>query len=73
MPLVPESAAVHNERAAWLLADAKFREERRRRLVLERALADVCNDLHRLQTLAPAAVEALKKIDEITNGITPAD
>lgn len=73
VPLVPESAAVHNERAAWLLADAKFREERRRRLVLERALADVCLDLHRLETQMPAAVEALRKIDALTNGIVPAD
>ena len=41
--------------------------------MLERALADVCLDLHRLETQMPAAVEALRKIDALTNGIVLTD
>ncbi|KAI1798273.1 hypothetical protein LXA43DRAFT_20866 [Ganoderma leucocontextum] len=63
----PDGTPIHNERAALLLADAKFQEERRRRILLERALADVCGDLHRLDNLYPAAAEALRRIDRLAD------
>ncbi|TBU40090.1 hypothetical protein BD309DRAFT_368687 [Dichomitus squalens] len=68
----PGGISIH-ERAARLLADAKFREERRRRLALERALADVCSDLHRLESLVPATMEALREIDELTSAVMSID
>lgn len=45
----------------------KLQEERRRRILLEGVLADVCRDLDSKGTLPPAVVQALKKIEELTD------
>ena len=50
------------------LAEAKLKEERRRRIVLEGVLADVCRDLESQGTLPAAVLQALTKIEELTDG-----
>ena len=69
-PTPVDGTLVHIERAALL---AKFQEERRKRIILERALADVCGDLHRLDSLFPAAAEALRRIDQLTEAAAISD
>ena len=67
---------LQQERAARLLAEMKLREERKRRVVLERALADVCRDLHHKnaqETLVPAALGALMAINELADAAMVVD
>ncbi|RPD79176.1 hypothetical protein L226DRAFT_243064 [Lentinus tigrinus ALCF2SS1-7] len=58
---------LQQERAARLLTEMKLREERKRRVILERALADVCRDLHRKNALVPAALKALETLDALAD------
>ena len=72
--LNPETAAVvQMERARRLLAEMRYREERETRLVLERALADVCTEMERRTTQEPAVQEALRRIEKMVAGVLAPD
>ncbi|KAI0746695.1 hypothetical protein C8Q80DRAFT_788991 [Daedaleopsis nitida] len=55
------------EHASRLLAEVKLQEERKRRVLLEGVLADVCRDLDSRNSLAPAAMQALKFIQDLAD------
>ncbi|KAI0701692.1 hypothetical protein C8Q76DRAFT_238692 [Earliella scabrosa] len=60
-------------RAARRLAEARLKEERWRRIVLEGVLANVCRDLESQGTLPTAVLQALTKIEELTDGAMVVD
>lgn len=61
------AAALKKERAQRLLAEMRLQEERQNRLVLERALAHVCADLHRRDAIAPAVLKVMERIEDLTD------
>ena len=61
------TVALQKERAERLLAEMRLKEERRKRLVLEQALADVCAELDRRDAIAPVISAALKCIDDLAS------
>ena len=63
------AAAFQKERASRLLAEMRLEEERQKRLVLERALANVCAELHKRDAIAPVIREALERIEDWTDSV----
>ena len=51
----------------------RYREEHETRLILERALPDVCAEMERRATQEPAVQEALRRIENLVAGVLAPD